>query len=145
MDVRALALHFAASFARRHGKPIKAITRTALKRLHAARWPGNVRELRNVMDRAVLLSNGEVIRSADLRIGAGAPRTSSLGGSEHRSGYDPTLSLEEVESDHIERVLIFVDSHIGRAATTLGIHRNTLARKIREYGLEPSLPPGGVP
>ncbi len=134
-DVRELALHFAARFARRYQRPVRSVTVEALRRLRAHPWPGNVRELRNVMDRAVLLANGGTIRSGDLRLGAGTPRMSPLQ-SATGSGYPPTLSLEEVESDHIRRVLDDVGGHMGNAAAVLGIHRNTLTRKVQDYGIE---------
>lgn len=134
-DVRRLALHFAGVFSHRHGRPVRAITRDALSRISEAPWPGNVRELRNVMDRAVLLTSGDTIRSGALRIGSAAPRASSRGEPRAPGGYPSTTSLSEVESDHIRRVLASVDGHIGQAADILGIHRNTLSRKIQEYGL----------
>lgn len=134
-DIRRLALHFGAHFADQHRKSVRGISERALERLEADPWPGNVRELRNVMDRAVLLATGEHIRSSDLRLGSGAPRGSAPGEGEPR-GYPPELSLEEVESDHIERVLEHVDGHIARAAASLGIHRNTLTRKVKQYGIE---------
>ena len=137
-DVRRLALHFASVFARRHGRPVRAISSEALSRIEQASWAGNVRELRNVMDRAVLLSTGDTIRSGALRIGSAAPHSSSRGEPTSPSGYPATVSLAEVEADHIRRVLASVDGHIGRAAEILGIHRNTLSRKIGEYGLDPS-------
>ncbi|HUG36674.1 MAG TPA: helix-turn-helix domain-containing protein, partial [Candidatus Limnocylindrales bacterium] len=119
----------------RHAKPIRALTETALARLAAAPWPGNVRELRNVMDRAVLLANGTTIRTSDLRIGPAAPSAAAPGGGGEPAGSAPTLSLEAVEADHIRRVLEAVGGHIGDAAETLGIHRNTLTRKMKAYGL----------
>jgi two-component system response regulator HydG len=133
-DSRELALHFAAHFARRHGRPVRAITEKALARLTSAHWPGNVRELRNVMDRAVLLAKGPTIRASDLRVGSAAP-TASASVTAAADGYAPTLSLEAVESDHIRRVLDAVGGHIGDAAETLGIHRNTVTRKMKTYGL----------
>jgi DNA-binding NtrC family response regulator len=135
-DIRRLALHYGAYFAARHEKPVRAITDSALKRLREAPWPGNVRELRNVMDRAVLLAHGDVIRSAELRLGLAAPRGSAHSETEEPSGYSPELSLEEVESHHIRRVLGAVQGQIARAASTLGIHRNTLARKMKQYGID---------
>jgi len=144
-DVRRLALHFGAHFAHRHGKPVRAVTERALLRLEDAAWPGNVRELRNVMDRAVLLAHGEVIRSADLRIGLAAPVASAHGGGREPVGYAPELSLEEVESDHIQRVLASVEGHMAQAAESLGIHRNTLARKVKEYGIDGRPTTGGQP
>jgi DNA-binding NtrC family response regulator len=141
-DIRALALHFAADFARRHGKAIESISERALRRLESASWPGNVRELRNVMDRAVVLAAGPTIRLADLRLGESAPSAAALAVSSMGAGYPPTFSLEEVEADHIRRVLATVQGHIGRAAETLGIHRNTLTRKMKEHGLDPGLAAG---
>ena len=138
-DVRTLALHFAAHFARRHSKPVRAISERALRLLEAASWPGNVRELRNVMDRAVLLASGPTIRSDDLRLGAAAPVASARTGARAEAGYPTTLSLSDVETDHIRRVLATVQGHIGRAAETLGIHRNTLTRKMKELGMEGAL------
>ncbi len=134
-DVRRLALHFASIFARRHGRTIRAITSEALSRIEGAHWAGNVRELRNVMDRAVLLTTGDTIRSGALRIGSAAPSASSRSDPAIPRGYPPTTSLAEVEADHIRRVLASVDGHIGGAAEILGIHRNTLSRKIGDYGL----------
>jgi len=136
-DIRALTLHFAADFARRHGKALDSISEKAIRRLESASWPGNVRELRNVMDRAVVLAAGPTIRIADLRLGESTPSAAALAVSALGAGYPPTFSLEEVEADHIRRVLATVQGHIGRAAETLGIHRNTLTRKMKEHGLDP--------
>jgi Nif-specific regulatory protein len=88
------------------------------------------------MDRAVLLAHGPSIRSTDLRIGAAAPSTTAHGAVSGSAGYAPTMSLAEVESDHVRRVLESVGGQMTRAAATLGIHRNTLSRKVREYGIE---------
>jgi two-component system NtrC family response regulator len=132
-DIRDLALHFAEHFARRYDRRISGITEEALRRLESATWPGNVRELRNVMDRAILLASGDVIRAGELRLGAGAPRASALGA---EAGFYPaTLSMAEVEAAHIQRVLDAQGGHMGHAAEVLGIHRNTLTRKVQEYGI----------
>jgi len=135
-DVRQLALHFAAHFAARHGKALRGVTETALRRLEDAPWPGNVRELRNVIDRAVLLAHGDVIRSTDLRLGHAAPTTSAHASASGGDGYAPQLSLEAVESDHIRRALTAFDGHVAHTAQSLGIHRNTLTRKMKQYDIE---------
>jgi len=133
-DVRTLALHFAARFARRHGRQVRAISQQALERLQHHDWPGNVRELRNVIDRAVLLTTGPVIGTGSLRMGDAAPRLSSAAPiSSH--GYPTSLSLAEVEADHIARVLASHEGQISKAAEALGIHRNTLTRKLQQHGL----------
>jgi DNA-binding NtrC family response regulator len=135
-DTRELALHYVAHFADRYDRPMEGITEEAIQRLQAYHWPGNIRELRNVLDRAVLLSRGGVLRSSELRLGAASPRTSSRSDGGNISGYPPSISLDEVEADHIGRVLISVKGHMGNAAEILGIHRNTLARKVREFDIE---------
>ncbi len=134
-DIRTLALHFLAHFAKKHERPLQSITERALRRLEAHAWPGNVRELRNVLDRAVLLAAGPVVRAGHLRLGEASPRGSSRSSDQDPRGYPPELSLAEVEADHIARVLAATDGHIGRASERLGIHRNTLTRKIRDYDL----------
>jgi two-component system, NtrC family, response regulator AtoC len=147
-DLQELALHFAARFARRYGRPVRRLGQDAMERLHAHPWPGNVRELRNVMDRAVLLSRGGTLGAADLEPGGlGAPEEGGgSGGSAGAlpgapSGGDPTrppvdAPLREVEAWHIARVLERTGGHMGETAQILGIHRNTLTNKVREYGLE---------
>ncbi len=134
-DIRRLALHFGAHFARRHGRDVSGISKQALRKLEETSWPGNVRELRNVMDRAILLARGDVVRTGDLRIGS-ASQPGSGASVDAGSGYPASMSLAEVEAEHIERVLRSVAGHIGRASEVLGIHRNTLARKMRDYDLE---------
>ena len=133
-DIGRLALYFAARFAERYGRPIRALSRRALARLEAYAWPGNVRELRNVMDRAVLLSSGETIRASALRLGAAAP-TFAPSATPARE-YPLTRTLADVEAEYIARVLEANDGHLSNSADVLGIHRNTLRRKLRQYGLE---------
>ena len=97
-------------------------------------WPGNVRELKNVMERAVLLAKGPLIRASDLTLQIPSPDAV-----ERTSG--PAISLAELERRHIESVLHETSWHQGRAAAALGISSKTLYRKIREYGFRR---PGGV-
>jgi len=110
------------------------VDREVLRRLRAHSWPGNVRELRNVMDRAVQRCQGGWIRPEDLSLGSAAPRLSAREGTPV-DGYPPTMSLEEVERDHIARVLDYTDGVMADAADILGIHRNTLTRKVSALGL----------
>lgn len=138
-DIGALLLHFVSRFSIQHGRPVHAMSRAAWEKLLHYPWPGNVRELRNVMDRAVLLARGGVIRSGDLRLGAGAPRTSPIDGGSG-PGYPPTLSLREVEEAHIRAVLRHTGGKLGEAAEILRIHRNTMTMKVREYAIDPASP-----
>ena len=123
VDVPLLANHFLSQFG---GPTAPALAPDALEAMEAYQWPGNVRELRNVMERAVLLAANGVVRASDLPLGGGA----APGG---RPG-EPMGPLDDVERRHIERVLVHVNWHQGKAAEILGISPKTLYRKIREYG-----------
>jgi DNA-binding NtrC family response regulator len=124
VDVPLLARHFLGTFG---GAQAPALSQEAMDALQGYDWPGNVRELRNVIERAVLLSNDGVIRATDLPV----LRAPQRGGA--RSA-DAELSLEELERRHIDTVLRAVSWHQGRAADILGISPKTLYRKIRQYG-----------
>jgi two-component system response regulator HydG len=127
-DLRLLTAHFARQFAQRYGKRIEFISDRALELMHSHPWVGNVRELRNVIERAVIIADGTVLSEdclpEELRGAVLASNRSAL-----------PLSLAEAEARHIARVLEHTAGHINAAATILGIHRNTLARKMRQYGI----------
>jgi DNA-binding NtrC family response regulator len=109
---------------RRRGVGLTADAEAALQ---AYAWPGNVRELRNVLERALLLSDRPVLAARDLRFESpvgpesGAPEAS--------------LTLRELERRHIERVLRDEGGHVSRAARRLGTSRSSLYQKIRVYGI----------
>ena len=98
-------------------------------------WPGNVRELENTLTRAAVLATGDVIRPEHIEVGtavdAGPPRL---------------ISLEEMEREHVARVLEATDGHKSRSAEILGVSRPRLDRMIERYGLGPLVPGrGGEP
>ncbi|HEX8210761.1 MAG TPA: sigma-54 dependent transcriptional regulator [Longimicrobium sp.] len=133
-DLRPLALHYAARFARAYGRPVRAISEAALERLASHRWPGNIRELRNALERAVLIAPGEVVLGEHVDLGATPPgETQGIA----LPGYSPTLSFAEMEALHLRQVLDHAEGQIGRAAEILGVHRNTVTRKALEYGILP--------
>ncbi|HYM62955.1 MAG TPA: sigma-54 dependent transcriptional regulator [Thermoanaerobaculia bacterium] len=96
----------------------------ALRALQEYPWPGNLRELKNVLERTLLLTDGDVIRRGDLRFERAAP-----GGSTD----DTSLTLTELEARHIARVIAEENGVIEHAAKRLGITRNTLYYKIRKH------------
>jgi DNA-binding NtrC family response regulator len=106
----------------------------ALRALQTYEWPGNVRELENVIERACIIKEGDVITLADLPDPVGRPAREipvhSLVGSH--------VSLEELEKAHILRVLESVDGHKKRAAEILQINPSTLYRKLLRYGVNVS-------
>ncbi len=134
-DLEELVVHFASLFSERYGRSVRGVGEGAFRRLRAHHWPGNVRELRNVVDRAVLNCRGGWIREGDLKLNGDVSALSPGGGTNEIGGYSPNTSLEEVERDHIARVLDHTDGVMQAAAEILGIHRNTLTRKVERYGL----------
>lgn len=102
----------------------------SIKALQSYSWPGNIRELRNVIERAVLLNDQRSISIKDLHFD---------GNSENRSAYlDSNLTLNELEKQHIERVLKEEQGRVEKAARRLGIPRSSLYQKLKKYQLESS-------
>jgi len=129
-DLVLLTAYFVRQFAERYGKRIQAMSDRALDLLRNHAWVGNVRELRNVLERAVIVATGDVLRVEHL--------PDEFRGEEATLGERPQgalLTLAELEARHIARVLAHTNGQIGAAAEILGIHRNTLTRKMKEYGL----------
>ncbi|HEX6041444.1 sigma-54 dependent transcriptional regulator [Longimicrobium sp.] len=137
-DLDLLIRHFVTRYAARYGRQVRGIARPVFDLLHRHAWPGNVRELKNVLERAVLLAHGPVLLPDHLPLDQlRAPSTEAAGDdASPLPGYAPEMSLADVERLHIREVLKLVKGHLGRASEVLGVHRNTLTRKIREYGLE---------
>ncbi len=127
-DILLLAEKFMEKFSRRAGKEVKGIAPDAAELLTSYAWPGNVRELENIIERAVVLSTGSSITRADLS-GLSAHTSSAAAAS------GELLPMAEVEKRHIKFCLDSLDWNMAKAADTLGIHRNTLRLKIKEYGL----------
>src|SRR5436853_435558 len=129
-DLVLLTAYYVRLFAERYGKRIHAISDRALELLRAHAWVGNVRELRNVIERAVIVATDGTLRTEHL--------PDELRGDETTLADRPQgglLTLAEAEARHIARVLAHTNGQIGTAAEILGIHRNTLTRKMKEYGL----------
>ena len=125
-DVLILIRHFAALFAAELGKPIPQFSDQALQVLRDYRWPGNVRELENVVQRLMVMTEGDLVDVPDL---PSLMRFSALG----RGGFDRTLA--EVEAEYIRNVLASVDGNRTRAAEILGIDRKTLRERLKSHRL----------
>jgi len=129
-DIVPLVEHFLDRQRTRLGKQVKGLTREARDLLFYYPWPGNVRELENVIERACVLCRGDVIDVEDL------PRLLREDRSHPASPPGAPVTLRDMEKSHIERTLEETGWNFQQAAQLLGIHRNTLRMKIREYGLE---------
>jgi transcriptional regulator with PAS, ATPase and Fis domain len=133
-DLDLLASHFVAHYAREHARPVRAVAEEVFAALRSHPWPGNVRQLRNAMERAVVMSDGEVLLPQHLPpdiLHPSSPRTPTQ---DH--GEMPLVTLEEMEKRMIVRALRETSDNLTMAAERLGIHRNTLRRKVAEYGIE---------
>lgn len=122
-DVLLLVQHFADKFAHELGRTTPRFSDEALSVLRNYHWPGNVRELENVIQRLVVMTEGDLVEVADL---PSLMHFSAL----RAPGFDRTLA--EVEVEYIRNVLASVDGNRTRAAQILGIDRKTLREKLKE-------------
>jgi two-component system response regulator FlrC len=126
-DIKPLAEVLLARIGREIKRPGLSLAPGAIDVLTAASWPGNIRELANVLERAAILADGDVITSADLHIEGGAPRDAvALSG----------RTLAELERAAIVDALAAVDGNRRQAAERLGIGVRTLYDKIKKYEIE---------
>ncbi|MFH1374491.1 MAG: sigma-54 dependent transcriptional regulator [bacterium] len=127
-DILLLAEKFIEKFSRKVGKDIKGIDAMAAELLIGYTWPGNVRELENVIERAVVLTRSDQITKSDLS------GLTSKSNAVMAAGV--VMPLADVEKQHIKYCLDQLNWSVGQCAEKLGIHRNTLRTKIKEYGLK---------
>jgi two-component system nitrogen regulation response regulator NtrX len=127
-DIGRLAAYFLAQFAAAEEKPCPRLTDDALQLLEDYHWPGNVRELRNLMERAVVLVDGETIDAPDL-----LPWFESQPEDSEDAGLKGKVARSEI--DGIRRALETADWNVTQAAAGLGIDRTNLHRKMRKYGI----------
>jgi DNA-binding NtrC family response regulator len=126
-DLDLLASHFMLGYAQRYRKTISGFDPGATKALHEHPWPGNVRELDHAVERGVLLSQGPLIRAADL--GLRAPVAGGLARLEE-------MSLDDVERHLVQRTLARHDGNVSQAAKALGLSRSAMYRRLQKHGLE---------
>ncbi len=129
-DIPVLAESFLTASARQRGEAVKPLSEGALDALMAYQWPGNVRELENALERAVILSTGDMITPESLPERITARRAEPL--VTERTPTTPTL--EAIERAYIEWVLQNEGGNKSRAADMLGIDPSTLYRKLARYG-----------
>lgn len=125
-DVLALAERFLARFVKDYARPARGFSDEALALLANYPWPGNIRELRNVIERASIICQEEMVQVSHLGL------TESSNNQAPRVG--GALSLEELERSHIAAVMASSDT-LDQAAKSLGIDASTLYRKRKQYDL----------
>ncbi len=130
-DIPLLVEHFIALHSREMGKPTVHLADPAAQMLMNYSWPGNVRELRNVIERAVILANGETIERKHLPLElCKAAVNKSF---ENHPPADLDLTLEDLEREYILRVLKRQGGNRTAAAKRLGISRSTLLERLKRY------------
>jgi len=131
-DILPLAQAFLARLSTKKGTPRRPLSARSERALAEHAWPGNVRELEHVIERALLLAQGEAIEPEDLLLG-------NVGSRNARSESRPQLeqmTLEEVERHLIQRALARSNGQVSEAAKALGLSRSALYRRLQHFGLE---------
>ncbi len=124
-DIAALATHFLGVHARRYRKSISGFDHNALQAMHEHPWQGNVRELNHVVERAVLMTQGNCIKASDLALRANSTASPRL----------EDMSLEDVEEFLIKKALARYGGNVSHAASALGLSRSALYRRLQRFGL----------
>ncbi len=123
-DIPVLGEHFLSLFTSRENKTGLSLSKESLQLMQHYGWPGNIRELRNVIERAVILTDGNIILPEHLPYEIQKQSDTSS---------PDSLTLSSIEKKHIEKVLLHTKGNKTRAAEYLGIGLTTLYRKMDEY------------
>ncbi len=124
-DISELANFFLKKYSKKYNKGNIRINAAAIKKLETYAWPGNVRELQHAIEKAVILSDNDILTPADFLFKTAAANTNT----------PYTGTLEEMEQKLIANALEKHGSNLSAVATQLGISRQTLYNKIKKYGL----------
>ncbi len=133
-DIPLLANYFIKNYCLRSDLPVKYIGQDAMEVLYRYHWPGNVRELENCIERAVLLSKGDVIETSDFPQKIVENRRESMVADDSPK----TPTLESIEKAYIHYVMDQAQGQKTKAAKILGIDNSTLYRKLKRYQLDKS-------
>ncbi len=137
-DIAPLADHFMALLATEYGRRPKRLAPEAAARLRQYSWPGNVRELRNVIERLIIMVQGDTITAQDLGF---LGRDGADSATEPAAGPGPLRPLsearDEFEKDYILQTLAAQQGNMSRTAEVLGVERSNLYKKLRAFGVTP--------
>jgi len=132
-DIPLLVNHFTVIYAKKFGRPIRGVNDEAMKYLISYPWPGNVRELENVIERAVILEDADMIKSENL------PFIKEPSAISHQpsanTGFSIKKAEEAIEKELITKALEMTHGNKTKAAELLEISHRALLYKIKEYGL----------
>lgn len=133
-DIKALLEHFVAKFSKENARPVRTITKDAMKVLLDYDWPGNVRELQNTVERAIVLCTTDTLDVEDFSL-PGAPVRRA---GDNELDIHPGMSVAQVEKQLILTTLDHCGGNRTRAAELLGISVRTLRNKLNEYNRVPA-------
>ena len=124
-DVIPLAQRFLVRYATKYRRSVETIAPDAAQRLVSHAWSGNIRELQNVIEKAVILSDGRTLRLDDLSLDTSSKATSVAA----------TQTLEEAEEQTIRNTMARCGGNLSLVAKELGISRPTLYSKLKKYDI----------
>jgi len=126
-DIALLANHFLEMYCKKYKMPLKRMHASTLKRLEKHPWPGNIRELQHAVERAVIMSESNILQPGDFFLsGSEKPEKATL---------EPETNLEATEKMLIRKVIDKHGGNISKAAKELGITRASLYRRIEKHEL----------
>jgi transcriptional regulator with PAS, ATPase and Fis domain len=127
-DIPLLIEHYLDIYCRKYNTSRKRVSRSTLKRLEKHTWPGNIRELQHAVERAVIMSDSNVLEPTDFFL-------SQMDEAKESSITPVSMNLEETEKMLIRKVIDKHGGNISKAAKELGLTRASLYRRIEKYGL----------
>jgi transcriptional regulator of aroF, aroG, tyrA and aromatic amino acid transport len=144
-DIPLLAAHFLSQAAASLGRKARSLSEGSLARLRGHNWPGNIRELKNVIERACILSDRDVITEEEILFGL-LPRPRPVPPADGNPPGDSTETLRQaLARKEKAMILSSLKRHPGirKCARALGISHTTLINKMRHHGIGNTLPPPG--
>ncbi len=135
-DILLIAQTFLENLRKETGKAASGLPREAQELLVRYPWPGNVRELRNVLERALILADSDLLLPEHFPPELRAHANTSAPAVERPAGGEATEALDTVERVHIMKILEAVHGNKTEAARRLGIARSTLKEKLKHFGLD---------
>jgi DNA-binding NtrC family response regulator len=127
-DIALLVDHFLSTYARKYQRAGLRVAGPTMKRLEKYSWPGNVRELQHAVERAIIMSDGDVLQPSDFFLSSAALSQGSVVAIDH-------LNLDEVEKSVVRKALAKHGGNVSHAAKELGLTRAALYRRMEKYGL----------
>jgi DNA-binding NtrC family response regulator len=126
-DIPLLTEHFLRIYSKKYRKPQMRLNTSTLKKLQKYHWPGNIRELQHAIERAIIMSESQVLQPPDFFLSSAEVKENGL--------IFDNYNLEEVEKTVIRKAITKHAGNISQAARELGLTRASLYRRLEKYGL----------